>query len=78
MATRLPWETRAGSFDKPATQMQLIEHLRLAAEAAYGIGHYLKANDDKLIGQGYLGIGQLLEKTADQVAKLATKGITVQ
>ena len=57
------------------TYGQLIEHLRLAAEAACVLGHYKKANDDELIGTGFLAIGQLLEKTCVQVTQLATKGI---
>ena len=68
---RLNYETLAGHLDESGTHMQLIEHLRKAAEAAYIIGHFKKANGDKLIGQGFLAIGQLLEKTVEQVTKLA-------
>jgi hypothetical protein len=38
----------------------------------YVLGHLRKANDDEVIGSGFLGIGQLLEKVVGQVTKLAT------
>jgi hypothetical protein len=72
---RLIYDTSAGNLSEVGTYSQLIEHLRLAAEAAYVLGHYKKANDEELIGQGFLGIGQLLERTCTQVTALATKGI---
>lgn len=72
---RLIYETSGGNLSEQGTYGQLIEHLRLAAEAAYVLGHYKKANDEDLIGSGFLGIGQLLEKTCTQVTLLATKGI---
>jgi hypothetical protein len=74
MAIRLPYETRGGTISEADTYMQLIEHLRLAAEAAYTLGHYKKANDDELVGQGFLGVGQMLDRTCKVVTDLATKG----
>lgn len=68
------YETIAGNLDEAATFSRLIERLRLAAEDAYIIGHYKKANDDELIGTGYLAIGQMLEKTVEGVTALATRG----
>jgi hypothetical protein len=75
MAIRLDYETKAGNFSEAETYLQLIEHLRLGCEAAYAIGHYKKANDEELLGQGWLAIGQLLERTCTAVTNLATKGI---
>lgn len=72
---RLPYETIGGALSESVTFSQLIEHLRLGTEAAYALGHYKKANDEELIGIGFLAIGQLLEKTVIQVTQLATKGI---
>lgn len=72
---RLRYETTGGNLSESVTFAQLIEHLRLASEAAYIIGHYKKANDDELIGQGFLAIGQLLERVVIQTTQLATKGI---
>lgn len=72
---RLKYETAAGSLSESVTYSQLIEHLRLASEAAYALGHYKKANGSDLIGQGFLAIGQLLERAVTQVTQLATKGI---
>ncbi len=69
------YETSGGQASEAITYSRLVEHLRLASEAAYVLGHLRKANDDELIGSGFLGIGQLLEKAVVQVTKLATKGI---
>lgn len=69
------YETIAGQADEAITYSRLIEHLKLAAEASMVLGHLRKANGDELIGSGFLGIGQLLEKTCVQVTQLATKGI---
>jgi hypothetical protein len=73
--SRLHYETEGGSLSESITYSQLIEHLRLAAEASYALGHYKKANDDPVIGQGFLAIGQMLEMTVTNVTKLATKGV---
>jgi hypothetical protein len=69
------YETEAGQASEAITYSRLCEHLRLAAEACYVLGHLRKANGDELIGTGFLGIGQLLDKMVGQVTQLATKGI---
>lgn len=69
------YETIGGQASEAITYSRLTEHLKLAAEAAMVLGHLRKANDDELIGTGFLGIAQLLEKTCMQVTELATKGI---
>lgn len=68
------YETIAGQASESETFSRLLEHLRLACECAYTIGHLRKANDDTLIGTGFLGIGQLLERMVGQVTTLITKG----
>lgn len=68
------YETVGGQASEAVTYSRLCEHLRLAAEACYTIGHLRKANGDDLIGTGFLGIGQLLEKMVKQVTSLAMKG----
>jgi len=68
------YETVGGQISESVTYSRLTEHLRLAAEACYALGHYKKANGDELIGSGFLGIGQLLERMVTQVTALATKG----
>jgi hypothetical protein len=75
MAIRLPIETEAGTFSEAITYSRLIEHLKLAAEDAYLLGHNMKANDDLLRGQGFLAIGQMLEIVCTNVTDLATKGL---
>ena len=75
MTIRLPYETRAGTFSEGETFAQLIEYLRLAQEAAAVIGHHKKANDAELIGQGFLGIAEMLGRVCISVTDLATKGI---
>lgn len=76
--TRHTLETVGGNVSESITYSQLIEHLRLGAEAAYTLGHLRKANDDELTGTGFLGIGQLLERACDQVTKLAAAGKLTQ
>lgn len=71
------YETEAGQASEAITFSRLIEHLRLAAEACYTLGHLRKANGNDLIGTGLLGIGQLLEKTVENVTALAM-GKTLQ
>lgn len=75
MTIRLDYETKTGHFSEAESFLQLIEHLRLASEGCYAIGHNRKANDDNLTGQGFLAIGQMLENVCNRVTDLATKGI---
>lgn len=72
------YETVGGQASESITYSRLCEHLRLAAEAAYTLGHLRKANGDDLISSGFLGIGQLLERAVTQVTKLATGGKMIQ
>lgn len=69
------YETVGGQASEAITYSRLIEHLKLAAECCMVLGHLRKSNGDELIGSGFLGIGQLLEKTCNQVTALATRGI---
>lgn len=71
--TKLRFETSAGQVSEALTFGQLIEHLRLAQEAAYTIGHIRKANGDKLTGQGFLAVGELLKMAQINVTKFATE-----
>lgn len=68
------YETEAGQASESITYSVLIEHVRLAAENCYTLGHLRKANGDELIGTGFIGIGQLLEKMVVQITQLATRG----
>lgn len=68
------YETVGGQASESVTFSRLIEHLKLAAECAIVIGHLRKANDETLIGTGFLAIGQLLERMVTQVTNLITKG----
>ena len=72
MTNRLPYETIAGNLSEAHTYAQLIEYLRMAEEACYVLGHYKKANDDKVVGQGFLAIGEMLRMTQNNITKLAT------
>lgn len=68
------YETVAGQASESVTYSRLTEHLRLAAECCMVLGHLRKANGDELIGTGFLGMAQLLERAVTQVTKLATRG----
>lgn len=72
---RLPYETRAGQVSEADTFSQLLEHLRLAEECAYIIGHLRKMQDDKFAGQGWLAVGEMLKMTQTNVTNFATKGL---
>ena len=72
------YETEGGQASEAVTYSRLCEHLRLAAECCMVLGHLRKANDDDLIGSGFLGIGQLLEKMVKNVTTLATGGKLIQ
>lgn len=74
----MTYETIGGLPSESVTYARLCERLRGASEDAYTLGHLKKANDDELIGQGFLGIGQLLERTVTQVTQLAMKGMKIQ
>ena len=68
------YDTVGGQADEATTYSVLTEHLRLAAEACYTLGHLRKSNDDDLNGTGFLASGQLLERMVTQVTALAMKG----
>jgi len=72
---RLPYETLGGNISSADTYSQLIEHLRLAEEASYVLGHFFKANDEELKGQGFLAVAEMLRMTGMNVTNLATKSI---
>lgn len=77
-SNRLHIETAGGNLSEATTYSQLNEHLRLAAEAAYLLGHQRKANGDEVIGSGFLGIGQMLEEVVKNVTKLAMNRSKIQ
>lgn len=51
----------------------LLEHLRLAEEASYTIGHLYKAQDDFEYGQGFLAVGEMFRMTQINVTNIATR-----
>lgn len=67
------YETVGGQASEGETFSRLLEHLRLATEQAYTLGHLRKANGDETIGQGFLAVGQMLELTVGNVTKLAMR-----
>ena len=76
--TRLRYETKGGYLSEGETFGQLTEYLRLAAEAAYMIGHLSKENHDTARGNGFLKVAENLEKTRDLVTNLATRSRLAQ
>lgn len=66
------YETKGGQADEAMTYSRLIEHLRLAEECLYVLGHLRKANGDEVIGSGFLGLGQMIHRMVGQITKLAT------
>jgi hypothetical protein len=72
MTNRLDYSTTAGQVSEADTFAQLMEHLRLAEEAAAMLGHLAKAQDDNVKGQGWLAISEMFKMTQTNVLKLAT------
>lgn len=70
---RLKFETSGGYVSEAITFEQLLEHLRLAEEACYLLGHLRKENGDELIGQGWHAIAQMLALNIKTVTSLAAK-----
>jgi len=68
----LRYETKGGNFSEGETFAQLTEYLRLASEACYVLGHYSKENYDTIRGEGFLKVGQNIEKTRELVTAIAT------
>ena len=75
---RLPYETRAGYLSEADTFSQLLEHLRMAEEACYTLGHLAKMQGDDLKGQGWLAIGEMYKLSQTNVTNLATKSLRSQ
>ena len=69
---RLPYETRAGYVSESDTYAQLMEHLRMAEEACYTLGHLAKMQSDDLKGQGWLAVGEMFKLSQVNVTNLAT------
>ena len=65
------YETEGGQASEAVTFSRLIEHLRLASEACYTLGHLKKSTGAELIGTGYLAMGQLLERMVQQATNIA-------
>ena len=72
MKNRLDYQTVGGNVSEDLTFLQLLEHLRMAQEACLTLGHLRKAQDDMMLGQGFLAVGEMLKLTIGNVTKLAT------
>ena len=72
--TRLPYETKGGYFAEGEAFAQLVEYLRLAAEAAYAIGHHNNSVNRTERGAGFIQVGEMLEKVRVNVTRFATSG----
>ena len=66
------FESKGGYFSEGDTFAELTSVLRRAEELCYMIGHHSKENGDTVRGDGFLRVGQQLEKTRDIVTKFAT------
>jgi hypothetical protein len=72
--TRLPYETKGGAFSEGEAFAQLIEHLRLATEAALAIGHLNNSHENTVRGDGFVQIGQMLDRIRLMTTRFATTG----
>lgn len=67
----MKWETQAGLPSEGLLYSQITEKIRELIELLNMMGHIKKANDNELIGSGFLGIAEVMEKILHQVTKLA-------
>jgi hypothetical protein len=56
----------------------LLERLRMLEEGSYILGHFYKANDEELKGQGFLAVGEMFKMTQINVTNLATRSIRTE
>lgn len=71
------YETKGGSPSRSDTFSKFIHLIREAQSQAAMLGHLYQAQgqeSDKLIGQGWLGISELLGRLVIQCTEMATKG----
>jgi sulfur carrier protein ThiS len=60
------------------TYAKLLEHLRLAQEDAAMMGHLLSAEgskEDRVLGNAWLTVSELIRKMGLEVTQLATRGL---
>ncbi len=57
------------------TFARLIEHLRLAQEAAATLSHLAHANSDRSKAMGWMAVSENLKRSQSLVTDLATRGL---
>lgn len=72
------YETVRGAPSESMAYAKLIDLLKQAADQAYILGHIIKSQSNDSLhqtkGQGFLAIGQLIERTTITITDLAVKG----
>jgi hypothetical protein len=71
----MAYETQAGLPTKGLTYSKMLEHLREAQDCAAMMAHLYRANDDKLVAQGWLGVEELLKRLCHQITEMAKRGL---
>lgn len=66
------YETSSGHFSESDTYMKIIDLVDQLEDQLNILGHYKKENNDKLVGQGFLAIGEMMKMTRIQITNLAT------
>lgn len=72
------YELQGGKVSRGDTFSKLLHHLREAQDQAALLGHLHKSEDnnaDKVLGQGWLGVSEMLGNVAIQVTEFAKRGI---
>lgn len=72
--TRLFHETKAGDVSEGETFARAIENLRLVIEDVYTLGHLNNSHNNTVRGDGFVQIGQLLERVRVKFTEFATTG----
>lgn len=69
---RLPYETHGGNLSSADTYKQLLEHLRLAEEAARGLSNLRQSRSDITNAKRWSAFADIFNKIQDIIRVLAT------
>lgn len=66
------YETKGGVPSIADTYAKVMDLFRQLEEQCYMLGHLHKANDNELVGQGFLAVGEMMKMSQVNVINLAT------
>jgi hypothetical protein len=75
LMSQLRWETAAGRPTAGLLFAQISEKLRELQDLTAMMGHIQKENGNELVGQGWLGVSEMMQMTLHSVVKLGKRGL---